>query len=104
MGVDDLYKAGAPLGIRLCFPCFSRDEMEFSNWLCLPTQEFSLQVLCSLVFVPLLSNVLRPEDPSLRDGISPLLSGELGCKRMNWINVKVPLREKRIKFLIVGLS
>lgn len=46
--------------------------MEFSNWLCLPTQEFSLQVLlCSLVFVPLLSNVLRPEDPSLRDGISP---------------------------------
>lgn len=23
---------------------------------------------------------------------------------MNWINVKVPLREKRKKFLIVGLS
>ena len=38
----------------VCFPCcFSLDEMEFSNWLCLPTQEFSPQVpLCSLVFVP----------------------------------------------------
>lgn len=43
--------------------------MEFSNWLCLPTQEFSLQVpLCSLVFVPLLSNVLRPEDRLLGVG------------------------------------
>lgn len=25
-----------PLGICLCFPCFSLDKMEFSNWLCLP--------------------------------------------------------------------
>lgn len=94
------------IGFCLCFPCFSPDEMEFSNWLCLPTQEFSPQVpLCSLVFVSLLSNLLRPGGQSLRGGIfPPFLSGELGCKRMNWINVKVPLREKRKKFLIVGLS
>lgn len=77
--------------------------MEFSNWLCLPTQELSPQVpLCSLVFVPLLGNILRL---SLRGGIfPPFLSGELGCKRMNWINVKVSPREKRKKFLIVELS
>jgi hypothetical protein len=56
--------------------------------------------------VPLLSNVLRPEDPSLRDGISPSsFWRELGCKRMNWINVKVPLRgeENKVSHCCAGL-
>lgn len=59
-------------GFCLCFPCFSPDEMEFSNWLCLPTLEFSPQVpLCSLVFVPLLSNLLRPGGWLLGVGFPP---------------------------------
>jgi hypothetical protein len=81
-------------------------EWSFQTGSVSPPKSFSPGPLCSLVFVPLLSNVLRPEASSLRGGIPPhsLLSGELGCKRMNWVNVKVPLREKRKKFLIVVLS
>lgn len=81
------------------------DEMEFSNWLCLPTQEFSPQVpLCSLVLCPLLSNLLRPEDPSLRGGIPTSFSfWRVGLQENELDNVKV-LRERRKSFLLLGCA
>lgn len=88
------------------FLVFLQMKWSFQTGSVSPPKSFLLRSpLCSLVFVPLLSNLLRPGGQSLRGGIfPPFLSGELGCKRMNWINVKVPLREKRKKFLIVGLN